>query len=119
MLEVQRRLKELDEREARLAEKEKESAVCVASAAAKAFKSVPVTAKYQSKPAESSFPMHASSTMSLLAAQTASSSLSSSSAAAILTLLYEQLTDERVNRWRDESESLRFKIMMRLQQSNQ
>ncbi len=36
LLEVQRRLKELDEREARLAEKEKESAVCVASAAAAA-----------------------------------------------------------------------------------
>ena len=56
LLEVQRRLKELDEKEARLAEKEKESAVCVASAAAKAFKSVPVTAKYQSTPAEYSFP---------------------------------------------------------------
>ena len=105
MLEVQRRLKELDEREARLAEKEKESAVCVASAAAKAFKSVPVTAKYQSTPAESSFPtIDASSIMSLLPTQTASSFSSGSSAAAIMTLLYEQQTDERVNRLRDENE---------------
>ena len=104
LLEVQRRLKELDEREARLAEKEKESAVCVASAAAKAFKSVPVTAKYQSTPAESSFPMPASSIMSLLPTQTASSFSSGSSAAAIMTLLYEQQTDERVNRLRDENE---------------
>ena len=119
MLEIQRRLKELDEREARLAEKEKESAVCVASAAAKAFKSVPVTAKYQFTPAESSFPMHASSTMSFLPTQTASSFSSGSSAAAIMTLLYEQQTNERVNRLRDENESLRFKIMIRLLQSNQ
>ena len=122
MLEVQRRLKELDEREARLAEKEKENAVCVASAADKAFKSVPVTAKHQSTPAESSFPIHASSTMSLLPAlhaQTASSYLSGSSAAAIMTLLYEQQTNERVNRLRDENESLRFKIMIRLLQSKQ
>ena len=97
----------MDEREARLAEKEKESAVCVASAAsaaAKAFNSVPVTVKHQSTPAESLFPMHAPSTMSLLPTQTASSSLSGSSAAAIMTLLYEQQTDERVNRLRDENE---------------
>ena len=74
LLEVQRRSKELDEREARLAEKEKESAVCVASAAATAAcKSVPVTAKYQSTPAESSIPtFDASSIMSLLPTQTAS-----------------------------------------------
>jgi hypothetical protein len=84
LLEVQKWLQELDEREARLAEKEKESAVCVASAAALAFKSVPVTAKYQSTPAESLFPMHASSIMSFLPTQTASSSLSGSSAAAII-----------------------------------
>ncbi len=123
LLEVQRRLKELDEREIRLAEKEKESAVCVASTAAAAaalsFKNVPATAKYQSTPAESLFPMHASSIVPFLPTQTASSSLSGSSAAAIMTLLYEQQTDERVNRLRDESESLRFKIMMRLLQSNQ
>ena len=63
-----------------------------------------MTAKYQSTPAESSFPMPASSIMSLLPTQTASSFSSGSSAAAIMTLLYEQQTDERVNRLRDENE---------------
>ena len=119
LLEVKRRLKELEEREARLVEKEKESAVFAASAATIASKSVPVTAKHQSTPEEHLFPMHASSIMSLLPTQTASSSLSGASVTAIMSLLYEQQTDERVNRLRDESESMRFKIMMRLLQSNQ
>ena len=121
LLDVQRRVKELDERENILLQKEKEivaanAAATNAAAAAVMSKSVPLTAKYQSTSAECLLPTQNSSMLSSLLPIKFSSGYSVS---AILSLLHDQQTEERVNRLRDESESLRFNIMKTLLQTRE
>ena len=112
MLDVQKRMKELDEREAHLLRKENETA----AAATATCKSVNVAAKCQSLPAESVLPMQNSSLLSLLPLKSSSGCSVSS---AIVSLLHTQQTEDRINRLRDESESMRFNIMMTLLQAKQ